>query len=92
MCVKPFHYSYSRVEWLMEWFEMNQQLGVSHFYMYNGSLSRGVECLLQNYLKEGLVTLLPWKLPLVSKLDIRYHSRAIYYETIVKFHKIPIKW
>ncbi|XP_045497331.1 uncharacterized protein LOC123695504 [Colias croceus] len=71
VCVKPFHFSYSRDEWLMEWFELNRLLGASHFYMYNESLSAPVACLLDHYRKQGLVTLLPWKLPIVSKIEIR---------------------
>ncbi|GBP03236.1 hypothetical protein EVAR_72343_1, partial [Eumeta japonica] len=70
VCVKPFHYSYARDEWLLEWFEMNRLLGVTHFYMYNESLSTAVGCLLEHYRELGLVTLLPWRLPLVSKVEI----------------------
>ncbi|XP_063897692.1 uncharacterized protein LOC135118768 [Helicoverpa armigera] len=71
ICVKPFHYSYDRDQWLVEWFEMNRLLGASHFYMYNESLSRPVACLLEDYRKQGLVTLLSWKLPILSKVEIR---------------------
>ncbi|CAH0579058.1 unnamed protein product [Chrysodeixis includens] len=71
VCVKPFHYLYARDEWLVEWFELNRQLGASHFYMYNESLSPSVACLLEDYRKQGLVTLLQWKLPIVSKVEIR---------------------
>ncbi|OWR48650.1 hypothetical protein KGM_203624 [Danaus plexippus plexippus] len=71
VCVKPFHFSYSRDDWLVEWFELNRLLGASHFYMYNESLSSQVTCLLDHYRKQGLVTLLPWKLPIVSKIEIR---------------------
>ncbi|CAG9584447.1 unnamed protein product [Danaus chrysippus] len=71
VCVKPFHFSYSRDDWLIEWFELNRLLGASHFYMYNESLSSQVTCLLEHYKKQGLVTLLPWKLPIVSKIEIR---------------------
>ncbi|XP_037293717.1 uncharacterized protein LOC115452130 [Manduca sexta] len=71
VCVKPFHFSYARDEWLVEWFEMNRLLGASHFYMYNESLSAPVGCLLDHYRRQGLVTLLPWKLPIISKVEIR---------------------
>ncbi|XP_052759566.1 uncharacterized protein LOC113513387 [Galleria mellonella] len=71
ICVKPFHYSYSREDWLLEWFELNKLLGASHFYMYNESLSAPVGCLIDHYKKQGLVTLLPWKLPIISKVEIR---------------------
>ncbi|CAH0397933.1 unnamed protein product [Chilo suppressalis] len=71
ICVKPFHFSYARDDWLIEWFELNRLLGASHFYMYNESLSAPVGCLLDHYRKQGLVTLLPWKLPIISKVEIR---------------------
>ncbi|XP_028166088.1 uncharacterized protein LOC114356902 [Ostrinia furnacalis] len=71
VCVKPFHFSYSRGDWLIEWFELNRILGASHFYMYNESLSAPVGCLLDHYRRQGLVTLLPWKLPIISKVEIR---------------------
>ncbi|KOB74601.1 Uncharacterized protein OBRU01_08790 [Operophtera brumata] len=71
VCVKPFHFSYSRGDWLIEWFELNRLLGVSHFYMYNESLSAPVGCVLDHYRRQGLITLLPWKLPIVSKVEIR---------------------
>ncbi|KAF9824569.1 hypothetical protein SFRURICE_004026 [Spodoptera frugiperda] len=71
ICVKPFHFSFNRFDWLVEWFEMNRLLGASHFYMYNQSLSSSVECLLEDYRKKGLVTLLSWQLPILSKVEIR---------------------
>lgn len=71
VCVKPFHFSYARDKWLIEWFELNRLLGASHFYMYNESLGASVGCLLNHYRKQGLVTMLPWKLPIVSKVEIR---------------------
>ncbi|KOB74600.1 UPF0392 protein [Operophtera brumata] len=36
--------------------------------MYNVSLSAPVECDLDHYRRQGLITLLPWKLPIVSKI------------------------
>ncbi|XP_060802828.1 uncharacterized protein LOC106142594 [Amyelois transitella] len=71
VCVKPLHSSFSRSNWLIEWFEFNRLLGATHFYMYNVSLSSSVACVLDYYQRRGLITLMPWKLPLVSLVEIR---------------------
>ncbi|KAJ2945936.1 hypothetical protein O0L34_g4852 [Tuta absoluta] len=71
ICVKPFHFLYNRDQWLIEWIELNRLLGVSHFIMYNKTVSPRVGCLLTHYQRQGLVTLLPWKLPILSKVEIR---------------------
>ncbi|XP_073945240.1 uncharacterized protein [Choristoneura fumiferana] len=71
VCVKPFYNGNSSEDWLVEWFELNRLLGVSHFYMYNESLRAPVACVLERYRREGLVTLLPWNLPFISRLEIR---------------------
>ncbi|KAI5651766.1 glycosyltransferase family 92 domain-containing protein [Phthorimaea operculella] len=71
ICVKPFHFLYNRDQWLIEWMEVNRLLGVSHFLMYNKTVSPRVGCVLEHYQRQGLVTLLPWKLPILSKVEIR---------------------
>ncbi|XP_053608038.1 uncharacterized protein LOC128673899 isoform X5 [Plodia interpunctella] len=71
VCVKPLHSSFARADWLVEWFEFNRLLGASHFYMYNKSTSAPVGCVLNYYRRLGLVTLLPWKLPMQSLVEIR---------------------
>ncbi|XP_049869352.1 uncharacterized protein LOC126369102 [Pectinophora gossypiella] len=70
VCVKPFDFSYHRVDWMIEWIELNRLLGVSHFYMYNDSVSDQMECLLRYYARQGLITVLPWNMP-ISHDDIR---------------------
>lgn len=71
VCVKPFHANYARNGWLMEWFEFNRLLGATHFYMYNHTMSPTVSCVVEHYRNKGLVTLLPWHLPISSKVEIR---------------------
>ncbi|KAG7302872.1 hypothetical protein JYU34_012855 [Plutella xylostella] len=76
VCVKPLHYSYSSHDWFIEWFELNRLLGVSHFYLYNDSLSASVSCLLRDYRRDGLVTLLPWTTrPFNNQVDIRTENQ-----------------
>ncbi|XP_049869353.1 uncharacterized protein LOC126369103 [Pectinophora gossypiella] len=49
---------------MVEWIEMNRMLGVSHFYMYNDSMSEELGCILSHYQQQGLITLLPWDIPI----------------------------
>ncbi|XP_049869355.1 uncharacterized protein LOC126369106 [Pectinophora gossypiella] len=78
VCVKPF-YRYSRTEWTLEWLEMNRLLGVSHFYLYNDSISDRFGCLLKYYEDKGVVTLRQWQLPLKSDVDIKGNGMVAAY-------------
>lgn len=71
VCVKPIHYEYNKVLQFAEFIELNLALGVSHFVLYNHTVGPDVNCLLERYVSENLVTLLPWELPIVSQREIR---------------------
>lgn len=71
VCVKPIHYSYDKILNLIEFIELNLLLGVNHFVMYNHTIGKNTECLLKKYIKDGLVTVLPWNLNLTSQKEIR---------------------
>lgn len=71
LCVKPLHYYYDRATWLIEFIELHRILGVEHFFFYNHSVGENVDMLLRHYMKEKLVTVLPWNLPVRSQKDIR---------------------
>ncbi|XP_064477949.1 uncharacterized protein LOC135391579 [Ornithodoros turicata] len=71
VCVKPIHYDYDKLLQLAEFVELNRVLGVSHFILYNHTAGPHVSCLLQRYQSQGIVTLLPWQLPMVSQREIR---------------------
>ena len=46
--------------YLREWLEYHRLVGVDYFYLYdNGSRDRSVQ-VLQPYIREGLITLVPW--------------------------------
>lgn len=45
--------------------------GASHFFLYNHTLSKNVEKILSHYIDLGMVTLLPWNLPIQSQKLIR---------------------
>ncbi|XP_066154609.1 glycosyltransferase family 92 protein F13G3.3-like isoform X2 [Euwallacea fornicatus] len=71
VCVKPLHYAFNRIFELLEFLELHRIMGVDHFFLYNHTVGSQVNCLLEEYIKEGLVTVLPWQLPLVSQKEIR---------------------
>jgi len=50
----------NEARYLKEWIEYHKLVGIDHFYLYdNGSRDRSLEILLP-YIKEGLVTCVPW--------------------------------
>ncbi|XP_065351368.1 uncharacterized protein LOC135946861 [Cloeon dipterum] len=58
-CVAPL-YNYSNPWTLIEWIEVNRLLGYDHFHLYVYSTAKNVSCVLNNYAKQGLVTILDW--------------------------------
>lgn len=56
---------------LIEFLELNKLLGISHFTFYNASTGPSASCLLQEYINEGVVSVLSWDLPIQSKTEIR---------------------
>lgn len=71
ICVKPLHFLFDRKDWIIEWMEFNRLLGVSHFYMYNKSVSETLSCTLNYYVRQGLITLIRWKMPFLSQAEIK---------------------
>ena len=55
----------------MEFIELHRILGVDHFTFYNHTVGPEVGCILEDYTSRGLVTVLPWKLNMVSQREIR---------------------
>lgn len=56
---------------ILEFLELNSILGVHHFTLYNDTLGPQVGCILEDYMANGVVTLLPWQLNMVSQKEIR---------------------
>ncbi|XP_015904753.1 beta-1,4-galactosyltransferase galt-1 [Parasteatoda tepidariorum] len=71
VCIKPLHYEYNKVKNLIEFIELNRIMGVNHFVLYNHTVGPDVECILKKYVTEGVVTVLPWQLDIVSQKEIR---------------------
>lgn len=71
VCVKPFHYKYNKSVELTEFIEFYKLMGASSFTFYNHTVGSAVDVLLQSYMKNNLVDLLQWQLPVVSQKQIR---------------------
>jgi len=71
VCVKPLHFTYNKSLELLQFIELNRILGVSKFTLYNDTISEEVSCLLSHYINQGIVTILPWKLDMISQKEIR---------------------
>jgi hypothetical protein len=71
VCVKPMHFHYNKTLELIEFLELNKILGVTKFTLYNDTVSPDVSCVLEHYMSEGSVVVLPWKLNIDSQTEIR---------------------
>lgn len=71
VCVKPLHFFYNQSLQMLEFIELNRLLGMEHITFYNDSIGPNVDCILQHYISEGKVTVLPWKLDMASQREIR---------------------
>lgn len=71
ICVKPMHYNFNNYNNFVEFVEFNRLLGVDHFIFYNHSIGPAVDCIMKQYIHEGVATVLPWQLDIVSQKEIR---------------------
>jgi len=63
VCVTPLNYRYNNYQQLVETIEVNRMFGARHFVFYNYSSGPFVRTFLDAYRQEGLVTIVPWSLP-----------------------------
>lgn len=76
VCVKPLHYSFNRVDQLIEFIEIHRLLGVTHFTFYNHTVGDNCDCVLRHYVDQGLVEVLPWsQLDVISQKEIRTEGK-----------------
>ncbi|XP_058059014.1 uncharacterized protein LOC131209879 [Anopheles bellator] len=54
VCVKPLHFNYDQALYLLEFLELNNLLGVSHFTFYNHTIGPKASCILQHYINGDL--------------------------------------
>lgn len=50
VCVKPLHFNYDQALYMLEFLELNNLLGVSHFTFYNHTIGQKAQCVLQHYM------------------------------------------
>jgi Glycosyltransferase family 92 len=54
VCVKPLHFNYDQALYLLEFLELNNLLGVTHFTFYNDTIGPKASCVLNHY-REGKI-------------------------------------
>ncbi|XP_058449537.1 uncharacterized protein LOC131429440 [Malaya genurostris] len=58
VCVKPLHFNYDQAIYLLEFLELNNLLGVSHFTFYNHTIGPKASCILRHYISGDLPPLI----------------------------------
>lgn len=77
ICIPPLHGEIS-VDRLIEFLELSQILGASHFTFYDVAMSDSVRKVLNYYEDKGLARVLPWNLPsYIGKYDIHYFGQTL---------------
>ena len=77
ICIPPIHGEIS-VDQLIEFLELSQILGASHFTFYNLAVSERILKVLNYYEDKGLARVLPWNLPsYIGKYDIHYFGQTL---------------
>ena len=63
VCVTPLNFRYNNYHQLVEMVEINRMFGAGHFVFYNYSTGPFVRPFFDAYRREGLVTVIPWSIP-----------------------------
>ena len=75
ICIPPLFGNIS-VFSLIEFLELSQVFGASHFTFYDFETSENVRKVINYYADKGLAQLLSWKLPpYISQQDVHYHGQ-----------------
>eukprot|EP00091_Calanus_sinicus_P011937 TRINITY_DN2692_c0_g1_i9.p1 TRINITY_DN2692_c0_g1~~TRINITY_DN2692_c0_g1_i9.p1 ORF type:complete len:181 (-),score=44.26 TRINITY_DN2692_c0_g1_i9:677-1192(-) len=79
LCVKPLHNRYNRAVWLVEFIQLYNLLGVTHFVFYNHSIGPDVQRVLEYFQTQNSASLslsiLSWNLPVTSQKKIRTEAQ-----------------
>lgn len=51
VCVKPLHFNYDQALYMLEFLELNNLLGVTHFTFYNHTIGPKATCVLKHYME-----------------------------------------
>ena len=77
ICIPPVHGDIS-VGKIIEFLELTQILGATHFTFYDLSMSESVRNVLKYYQDLGLVSVFPWNLPsYIGKNDLHYFGQPL---------------
>ena len=77
ICIPPVHGDIS-VDKLVEFLELSQILGVSHFTFYDLQMTDSARNVLNYYQNKGLVSVLAWNLPsYIGKNDVHYFGQVL---------------
>jgi hypothetical protein len=63
VCVTPFNFNYNNYHQLTEMIEVSRLFGAQHFIFYNYSTGVHVKSYLDSYVRQRLVTVVQWPLP-----------------------------
>ena len=77
ICTPPVHGNIS-VERLVEFLELSQILGASHFTFYDFQMTERMRNVLNYYQNKGVVNILAWNLPsYIGKNDVHYFGQVL---------------
>lgn len=69
VCVTPINFHFNRIYQFIEILELNRLFGAEHFVFYNHTVGADVEKFLESYVSDGIVSVIPWKIPVVVQSD-----------------------
>ncbi|XP_071118258.1 beta-1,4-galactosyltransferase galt-1-like [Haliotis cracherodii] len=89
VCVPPLFGAFRNPTSIIEMVEMDMLLGADRFIFYNESISPLVNKVLEHYRKNGIVDVLPWKIPVH---DIHYHGQLASVQDCLMANKMKSKF
>lgn len=66
VCVTPLNYDFNHSNHLVEMIELNRMFGAQRFVFYNHTTGSHVTQYMRMYEEEGIVSVIPWKLPIAT--------------------------
>src|SRR6218665_63610 len=66
VCVTPLNYDFNDSRLLVEMVELNRMFGAQRFVFYNFTTGSEVVPYMRSYAEDGVVTVVPWKLPVLT--------------------------
>lgn len=73
----------NEAQYLEEWINYHQVIGVDHFYLYNNNSDDDYSVVLQPFIDRGIVDLVEWPLP---------HSQMLAYRDCYNNHREDTQW